>query len=228
MTTILPSLALSQVLNTEELLEEIILCLPIKDILLKIPLVCKAWRATTQASPRIRQALFFDPVPCTGSAYLDPIWAEIEGDERIYSMIANPWFKLLFGWTRGTFDETSERLRYFARDPSASWRRDRRQLKPGQAMRFSDLECADCLRYTDACDLSYDCDLKGDHIWTEVEYGNQVKVMSRADAGGVLLGMKVIAKSGSEGFREEALQSLLRRERKEANGAAHRALAVSG
>ncbi|KAK3642269.1 hypothetical protein LTR56_010846 [Elasticomyces elasticus] len=205
MTTILPSLALSQVLNTEELLEEIILCLPIKDILLKVPLVCKAWHATTQTSPRIRQALFFDPVPCKKSAYLDPFWAEDEGDERIYSMIANPWFKLLFGWTRGKTDETSERFRYFSREPSASWRRmlvsqpprmmryclgydewcyDPKRLKPGQGMRFSDLECADCLLVAnDVYKLTEEHEFKGKHLWSEVEYGSQVMLMPQARAG---------------------------------------------
>ncbi|KAK3629317.1 hypothetical protein LTR56_018092 [Elasticomyces elasticus] len=151
-------------------------------------------------------------------------------------MIANPWFKLLFGWTRGKIDETSERFRYFSRDPSASWRRmlvsqppmmmryclgydswcyNPNRLKPGQAMRFSDLECADCLLVANKVfELTDHHELKGNHLWSEVEYGNQVKVMSRAEAGGMLLGMKMTAKSGSEDFRGEALQSFLRRARK--------------
>ncbi|KAK5710181.1 hypothetical protein LTR17_019124 [Elasticomyces elasticus] len=95
------------------------------------------------------------------------------------------------------------------------WCYNPRRLKPDQAMRFSDLECTDCLLVAnDVFKLTDDHEFKGNHLWSEVEYGNQVKVMSRAEAGGILLGMKMIAKSGSEGFREEALQSFLRRERK--------------
>jgi hypothetical protein len=55
--------ASQRVLATAELFEMILLGLPIRQLLIKIPLVCKHWQATIAASPKLQQALFFKPIP---------------------------------------------------------------------------------------------------------------------------------------------------------------------
>ncbi|KAK4897490.1 hypothetical protein LTR27_004634 [Elasticomyces elasticus] len=90
--------ALRRVLDTQELREAIILRLPIKDILIKAPLVCKDWNATIKASPRLRKALFFEPVAGKPLKCLESGWAEDEHDVHAYTVWANPWFHMLFRW----------------------------------------------------------------------------------------------------------------------------------
>ncbi|KAJ6508677.1 hypothetical protein C8R45DRAFT_449643 [Mycena sanguinolenta] len=50
------------VLSTPELLEQILVQLPIRDLLVAAPLVSKTWRAVT-LSPTLQRALFFEPDP---------------------------------------------------------------------------------------------------------------------------------------------------------------------
>ncbi|KAJ6508651.1 hypothetical protein C8R45DRAFT_448958 [Mycena sanguinolenta] len=50
------------VLSTPELLEQILVQLPLRDLLVAAPLVSKTWRAVT-LSPTLQRALFFEPDP---------------------------------------------------------------------------------------------------------------------------------------------------------------------
>lgn len=58
------------VLGTTELLETILLGLPMQDLLLD-QRVCRSWRALITSSIRLQQALFLEPVPYGNVSYLD-------------------------------------------------------------------------------------------------------------------------------------------------------------
>ena len=60
----------THVLETTELLETILLELPMKDLLLS-QRVCRLWHALITTSIRLRRALFLEPVPCGTISYLD-------------------------------------------------------------------------------------------------------------------------------------------------------------
>ncbi|KAJ7093293.1 hypothetical protein B0H15DRAFT_831927 [Mycena belliarum] len=62
-----------EVLATPELLENILAQLPMRALLLRAPLVCKMWLATTRA-PALQRALFFlpDPDPPSSPSSSDP------------------------------------------------------------------------------------------------------------------------------------------------------------
>ena len=62
--------ARAQVFYTNELLETILLSLPMKDLLLSQG-VSKSWRALTFSSIRLRRALFLEPVACGAISYID-------------------------------------------------------------------------------------------------------------------------------------------------------------
>ena len=59
-----------QVLGTTELLEIILMYLPMKDLLLS-QRVCRSWHALINTSIRLRRALFLEPVPCGDISYID-------------------------------------------------------------------------------------------------------------------------------------------------------------
>ncbi|KAK7048457.1 putative MFS transporter [Favolaschia claudopus] len=74
-----PSLAAeSAVLSTPELLEQIMVQLPIRDLLTTAPLVCKSWFSTTR-SPTLQRALFFEPDPSasTSARIQNPLLAQL-------------------------------------------------------------------------------------------------------------------------------------------------------
>ncbi|KAF8158946.1 hypothetical protein K438DRAFT_328754 [Mycena galopus ATCC 62051] len=50
----------AEVISTPEILEQILVQLPIRDLLVTVPLVCKTWQAVT-LSPALQRALFFAP-----------------------------------------------------------------------------------------------------------------------------------------------------------------------
>jgi hypothetical protein len=56
------STAKVEVISTPELLEHILARLPMRDLLVTAPLVCKTWQAVT-LSPTLQRALFFEPDP---------------------------------------------------------------------------------------------------------------------------------------------------------------------
>ncbi|KAJ7096570.1 hypothetical protein B0H15DRAFT_1019610 [Mycena belliarum] len=64
----LSTTARDTVMSTPELLELLLAQLPMRDLLLRAPLVCKMWFATTRA-PALQRALFFAPAPDTPSAF---------------------------------------------------------------------------------------------------------------------------------------------------------------
>ncbi|KAJ7187334.1 hypothetical protein C8R46DRAFT_876120, partial [Mycena filopes] len=55
------------VLSTPELLELVLLCLPLRDLLVTAPRVCKTWNAVT-LTPTLQRALFFQPDPYSSTA----------------------------------------------------------------------------------------------------------------------------------------------------------------
>ncbi|KAJ7108396.1 hypothetical protein C8R43DRAFT_1044225 [Mycena crocata] len=54
------SIARDTVLSTTEILSQILAQLPMRDLLLKVPLVCSTWQATI-LTPALQRALFFQP-----------------------------------------------------------------------------------------------------------------------------------------------------------------------
>lgn len=116
--------AMNDVMQTSELLETILLQLPIRDLLLTTPLVCKAWQAAITASPRLRQALFLTPLKAKPLRFMRRkgagVWAEDEQDQHAYTVLVNPFYTFLtkrLGYPskpRGAFHEALMR-------PDASW-----------------------------------------------------------------------------------------------------------
>ncbi|KAJ6508681.1 hypothetical protein C8R45DRAFT_449819 [Mycena sanguinolenta] len=67
----------AEVLSTPELLEQILVQLPIRDLLVAAPLVSKTWHAVT-LSPTLQRTLFFEPDPLASSSkrVQNPLLAE--------------------------------------------------------------------------------------------------------------------------------------------------------
>ncbi|KAK4540349.1 hypothetical protein LTR36_009306 [Oleoguttula mirabilis] len=65
-----PTPASSKVINTAELLEKILLCLPMQCLLL-MQRVCKTWHALILSSIHLQRALFLLPASCGAISYLD-------------------------------------------------------------------------------------------------------------------------------------------------------------
>jgi hypothetical protein len=74
-----------------EILDIILLLVPLQDLLLHAPLVCKAWQQKIKASPRLQQALFLKPLPGKLLHLYETGWAEDEYDVHSYTVFANPW-----------------------------------------------------------------------------------------------------------------------------------------
>ena len=111
--------ALQRVLAIPELFELILLKLPIRQLLIKMPLVSKHWKATIDTSPRLQQALFFQPIPYEPLQLLTikekptvKAWMRDLSDPYEYTVLMNPFAYINI---KGR-DEALERLQ-------ASWRR---------------------------------------------------------------------------------------------------------
>ncbi|KAF7346435.1 putative MFS transporter [Mycena sanguinolenta] len=67
----------AEVISTPELLEQILVHLPIRDLLVAAPLVSKTWHAVT-LSPALQRALFFEPDPLASAStrVKNPLLAE--------------------------------------------------------------------------------------------------------------------------------------------------------
>ncbi|KAJ6464462.1 hypothetical protein C8R45DRAFT_500221 [Mycena sanguinolenta] len=66
-----------EVFSTPELLELILSHLPIRDLLVTTPLVCKTWQALT-LTPALQRALFFEPDPsCRAERLRNPLLMEV-------------------------------------------------------------------------------------------------------------------------------------------------------
>ncbi|KAK4546090.1 hypothetical protein LTR36_002227 [Oleoguttula mirabilis] len=85
--------AARNVFNVPELLEAILLLMPIKALLTKADRVCRQWHATIQASPKLQRALFFQPV---GSKRL----VSVTYNAREPSLAGAPARYCAAGWTR--------------------------------------------------------------------------------------------------------------------------------
>ena len=111
--------ASQRVLATTELFELILLGLPIRQLLIKIPLVCKHWKATIDSSPKLQQALFFQPIPHELLQLLTlsekptvKAWKRSHSDPYEYTVLMNPFSYIYMR------DRSEALLR-----PEASWRR---------------------------------------------------------------------------------------------------------
>ena len=63
--------AVSRVFSTPELLERILVYVPVKDLLLRAPLTCKRFHQATDTSPCLRRRLFLEPdLKCSRTAPL--------------------------------------------------------------------------------------------------------------------------------------------------------------
>jgi len=110
--------------GTPEILEQILLELPIKDILL-VQRVNKTFHATVTDSPRLQQAVFLKPVPGKPlHRRYDEIstpWAEGPEDPKCYTILRNPWYGTLVQLYKTP--PTTHAARDAVGRPEASWRR---------------------------------------------------------------------------------------------------------
>ncbi|KAK4951993.1 hypothetical protein LTR10_009913 [Elasticomyces elasticus] len=193
--------ASQQVFDTLELLEAILIFLPIKDILVNANRVCKDWRDTIEGSPRLRHALFFTPLPGKPMQFINTAWTVEEDDEHSYSVIGNPWVDDLVKWARGTANSSFVEGRGALAHPWASWRRMlvcqppvlsqsclgrgiwcNRKLDDAdvpRALRFQDLVCKTCLPKGLAGNNFCDNHIIGRYQWRTVQCGNEVKRIVR-------------------------------------------------
>ncbi|KAJ6508680.1 hypothetical protein C8R45DRAFT_1089836 [Mycena sanguinolenta] len=99
----------TNVISTPELLEQVLVQLPMRDLLVAAPLVSKSWHALT-LSPTVRRALFFEPDPL-GSAserVLNPLLMETfppffalqQGEGSPGTIETMPWSKAPYAFKR--------------------------------------------------------------------------------------------------------------------------------
>ncbi|KAJ7466750.1 hypothetical protein B0H11DRAFT_2047580 [Mycena galericulata] len=99
------STAKDAVISTPELLELTLAQLPMRDLLITAPLVCKTWQAITFA-PSLQRTLFFEPDPSSSEPVQNPLLAEMfppffgpEGRDRwswpgtFSAIMSMPWSK---------------------------------------------------------------------------------------------------------------------------------------
>ncbi|KAJ7125345.1 hypothetical protein C8R44DRAFT_137047 [Mycena epipterygia] len=116
------STAKDTVMSTPELLELTLAQLPMRDLLLSAPLVCKTWQAIT-LSPTVQRALFFQPDPQSEPTQ-NPLLAELfppffaPEPQQASSIMSMPWSKAPDAFKR----------------EDASWRRMLVTQPPAQTM----------------------------------------------------------------------------------------------
>lgn len=142
--------ALNRALGIFELLERILLELPMVDILL-VQRVCRRWKAVIQDSLPLQRALFLAP--------LDPL--RFDSDEFSYQLTFNPLLQ-----SRGFFPSWASLNVAFriprAVDPNASWRRMYLTQPPSTGCQLyrptwyvaGTLEHLDCMKGMTAGDLT--------------------------------------------------------------------------
>ena len=90
------STAALRVLDVFELLEMILIQLPIKDLLTHAQRVSRTWRATVKNSTRLQRALFISPVPSTPLELIDTtygsLWVARESNLRPITVLENPYY----------------------------------------------------------------------------------------------------------------------------------------
>lgn len=119
-------MAVTSVFGTPELLETILLELPIKDLLINAQRVDKTFNGTIQASAKLQQALFFKPLPGKPLNFektTPPQWLESPDDERYHTVLANPFYNSLRSILLATPGDHPIRPSRLLQRPEASWRR---------------------------------------------------------------------------------------------------------
>ena len=187
--------AQTQFFATQELLEMLLVHLPIRDILLRAPLVSKHWKATIDTSPTLQHALFFRPVPGKTLRLYDSIrnpyvsfWAEKEDAEHIHTVFANPFYLGLKKRSQQQ-EEVTGRQRTALDRPEASWRR-MRIVQPEVEVTALSYPIGDVrpdvrsweTKDVKMVDLSVRSEngavvfrqFLGSPLWREVEYGSEV------------------------------------------------------
>lgn len=92
--------AVTRALGTQELLEMILLRLPICHLLARAPLVCKHWQAIISDSTKCQQATFFQPLPYEPLRLLESRthtalqWRRSQDDQYVYTVFKNPFLDL--------------------------------------------------------------------------------------------------------------------------------------
>ena len=112
---------MKDVFSVPELLEAILINLPIEELLIVAQRVCKTWNTSIKKSPRLQQALFFSPLPGNALQYIHGAWVESDTDPHAYTVHMNPFYDSLsskFSW-----QDTTKKERDALLSKSASWRR---------------------------------------------------------------------------------------------------------
>ncbi|KAK5124041.1 hypothetical protein LTR85_002238 [Meristemomyces frigidus] len=116
---------MDKALKTPELLEAILLQLPIRDVLLNAPLVCKHWQTTITDSPRLQQALFFKPLNGKPLRFIDRSHtkgrAEDVDDQYAYTVHKNPFLHNLLRLLNGVAPRATRARRERTLRLDASW-----------------------------------------------------------------------------------------------------------
>ncbi|KAH6961404.1 hypothetical protein HG530_005241 [Fusarium avenaceum] len=155
---------MEQILFVPELLELILLHLDLKTLLVSASRVCHHWAATMAESPRIQQALFFQPVPSTAAERpeaftLNPLLVEKFGRcffdiDRKYTYLrrADSFFRLPWAPEGATAEqgparslsvlEKTPRLENFT-SSSSSWRRMLVSQPPPLSLGYLKLDTVD-------------------------------------------------------------------------------------
>ncbi|KAJ4272189.1 hypothetical protein NW762_000900 [Fusarium torreyae] len=156
--------AMDKMLSVPELLELILLHMDMKTLLVSASRVCRHWAATITQSPRIQQALFFQPVSLVGAARpgsftLNPLLVEKFGRcffdiDRKYTYLrrADSFFRLPWapegsltrqGPPRSlSMVEKTERLEHFT-ESNSSWRRMLVSQPPPPSLGYLRLDVVD-------------------------------------------------------------------------------------
>lgn len=135
----------SCIFGTPELLEMLLLNLPIKDLLVNAQRVCKKWNSTIRDSPKLQQALFFSPLPGKSVRFLKHtasgirFWAEHETNPNIYTVLQNPFQDHLALVWKPSLNTTEKKVRTI-NDANASWRRMLVCQPPIEAISYHSLD----------------------------------------------------------------------------------------
>ena len=122
--------ASSTALNTTEILEYIMLSLPLDDLLLRASLVSHFWQNTLTGSPHLQRALFFQPFPNITLQYFSrgttstktPHWATSTTDPNFYTPYENPFYAFFYNNENQRLVLTKKTYEAAMR-PEASWMR---------------------------------------------------------------------------------------------------------
>ena len=165
-----------------ELFENVLLHMRIKDLLVNAQRVNRAWRDTINQSPKLKRALFFEPLPGRtvrrdhGDGPDDEaVWRREKSDIRGLIIQRNPFYDLL--------EEIGDR---FFLDDDAAARAIRRRSASWRRMLVSQPPIDDFQGFVDDLDdqreaatlgglaEGHTMGMEGDQAWMTVEYANEV------------------------------------------------------